>query len=83
MFRAWGRDAATYRRESTSESLRRQLRDLPGLEPALHGRSLAALSPQELDDEDHHAVIDLLAKEYPDLLSTSRFQWQSDEPGAT
>ena len=31
LYRAWGRDSANYRRESTSESLRRKLRDLPGL----------------------------------------------------
>ncbi|MFN9645420.1 MAG: 4Fe-4S binding protein [Cyanobacteriota bacterium] len=129
LFRAWGRDQATYRRESTSESLRRQLRDLPGLEPALDGRGLEALSPQEvftlvkampavgevqarrvygevlvdllhggrldqaqslldlqelrqslqLDDDDHHAVVDLLAKEHPDLLGKNRFERQSDE----
>jgi len=48
LFRAWGRDQATYRRESASESLRRQLHDLPGLEEALDGRSLEALSPQEV-----------------------------------
>ncbi len=48
LFRGWGRDQATYRRESASESLRRQLRDLPGLEAALDGRSLEALSPQEV-----------------------------------
>jgi hypothetical protein len=46
--RSWGRDQATYRRESLGESLRRQLRDLPGLEAALDGRSLEALSPQEV-----------------------------------
>lgn len=48
LFRSWGRDQATYRRESTSESLRRQLRDLPGLDAALDGRTLEALSPQEV-----------------------------------
>ncbi|MFM7313150.1 MAG: cyclic nucleotide-binding domain-containing protein [Cyanobium sp.] len=48
LFRSWVRDEATYRRESASESLRRQLRDLPGLEAALDGRSLEALSPQEV-----------------------------------
>mgnify|MGYP006270036511 FL=1 len=48
LFRSWGRDQATYRRESASESLRRQLRDLPGLEAALDGRALEALSPQEV-----------------------------------
>jgi len=129
LYRAWGRDPATYRRESTSESLRRQLRDLPGLEPALDGRNLVALSPLEvftlvkampavgelqarrvygevlmdmlrsgrldqaqslldlqelrqslqLDDEDHHAVIDLLAKEHPELLGRNRFERQGDD----
>ena len=48
LYRSWGRDQATYRRESASESLRRQLRDLPGLEAALDGRSLDILSPQEV-----------------------------------
>jgi len=48
LFRSWSRDQATYRRESSSESLRRQLRDLPGLEAALDGRSLEALSPVEV-----------------------------------
>ena len=48
LFRGWTRDQAGYRRESASESLRRQLRDLPGLEVALDGRSLEALAPQEV-----------------------------------
>ncbi|MFN9630796.1 MAG: cyclic nucleotide-binding domain-containing protein [Cyanobacteriota bacterium] len=48
LFRGWRRDQATYRRESTSDSLRRQLHELPGLEPALDGRSLDALSPEEV-----------------------------------
>ena len=48
LFRSWGRDQATYRRESTSESLRRQLKDLPELVAALDGRSLVELSPQEV-----------------------------------
>jgi len=48
LFRSWSRDQATYKRESSSESLRRQLRDLPGLEAALDGRSLDALSPGEV-----------------------------------
>ncbi len=48
LFRSWSRDQATYRRESSSESLRRQLRDLPGLEAALDGRALTALSPAEV-----------------------------------
>jgi len=48
LFRNWGRDQGTYRRESASESLRRQLRGLPGLEAALDGRTLESLSPQEV-----------------------------------
>jgi len=48
LFRSWSRDQATYRRESSSESLRRQLRDLPGLDAALDGRSLESLSPVEV-----------------------------------
>lgn len=48
LFRSWSRDQATYKRESSSESLRRQLRDLPGLDASLDGRSLDALSPAEV-----------------------------------
>ena len=48
LFRCWGRDPAIYRRESTSESLRRQLNELPGLQEALDGRSLQQLSAQEV-----------------------------------
>ena len=48
LHRSWKRDESTYRRESASESLRRQLKDLPGLELALDGRSIQALSPQEV-----------------------------------
>ncbi|MCP9808177.1 cyclic nucleotide-binding domain-containing protein [Cyanobium sp. HWJ4-Hawea] len=48
LFRSWGRDQDTYRRESISESLRRQLQDLPELDQALDGRSLQELSPQEV-----------------------------------
>jgi hypothetical protein len=48
LFRGWPRDQAIYRREATSESLRRQLRNLPGLEPALDGRRLEALTPEEV-----------------------------------
>ena len=48
LYRSWGRDQATYRRESASESLRRQLRDLPGLDAALDGRDMEALSPPEV-----------------------------------
>ena len=48
LFRGWGRDQATYRRESASDSLRRQLKDLPGLEAALDGRQLDQLPAQEV-----------------------------------
>ena len=48
LFRGWGRDQASYRRESASDSLRRQLKDLPGLEPALDGRQLDQLPAQEV-----------------------------------
>jgi hypothetical protein len=48
LYRGWRRDQATYRRETTSERLRHQLRDLPGLEPALDGRRLEALPPEEV-----------------------------------
>jgi polyferredoxin len=48
LFRSWGRNQDTYRRESISESLRRQLQDLPELDQALDGRSLQELSPQEV-----------------------------------
>ncbi len=48
LYRSWRRDQATYRRESTSDSLRRQLVELPGLEGALDGRSLESLSPDEV-----------------------------------
>jgi hypothetical protein len=120
LYRGWRRDHATYRRESISESLRRKLRDLPGLEPALDGRRLEALPPEEvftlvkalpaanrfqarsvyaevmvemlrsvriewgqalrelrdlrqvlhLDDDDHHAVMDGLGREHPELLGS-------------
>ncbi|MEB3335094.1 MAG: hypothetical protein VKP70_08930 [Cyanobacteriota bacterium] len=129
LFRGWRRDQATYRRESTSDSLRRQLRELPGLEPALDGRNLDALSPEEvftlvkalpavgmhqvrrvygdvmadmlrggrldqartllelqelrqilgLADDDHHAVVNLLGKEHPELLGKTRLELQRDE----
>jgi len=48
LLRGWGRDQATYRRESASESLLSQLRGLPGLEATLDGRSLDTLSPDEV-----------------------------------
>lgn len=120
LYRGWRRDNATYLRESISETLRRQLRDLPGLEPALDGRRLETLPPEEvftlvkalpaanrfqarsvyaevmvemlrsvriewgqalrelrdlrqmlhLDDDDHHAVVDELGREHPELLGS-------------
>ena len=48
LFRSWSRDQSTYRRESTSDSLRRQLKQLPDLDTALDGRRLQDLSPQEV-----------------------------------
>jgi hypothetical protein len=47
--RTWNRSAGTYRRESTSASLRKQLQPLlPQLREALDGRSLEELSPSEV-----------------------------------
>ena len=43
-----GSEAAVYRRESTSDNLRKKLKDLPGLDAALDGRSLEALTPDEV-----------------------------------
>ena len=48
LFRSWARDQSTYRRESTTDSLRRQLKQLPGLDAALDGRRLQDLSAQEV-----------------------------------
>jgi len=49
LYRSWLRDRNTYMRESTSNSLRKQLaRLLPQLERHLEGRSLVDLSPQEV-----------------------------------
>lgn len=48
LHRSWQRDHATYRRESTGDSLRRQLASMPGLEAALDGRALDALTPGEV-----------------------------------
>ena len=48
LFRGWKRDHAVYRRESTSDNLRKKLKDLPGLDTALDGRSLTALTPDEV-----------------------------------
>jgi len=48
LFRSWGRDQSTYRRESTTDSLRRQVQQLPGLDAALDGRRLQDLSAQEV-----------------------------------
>ena len=46
--RSWSRTEGTYRREQSSNSLRRQLQTMPGLEEALDGRSLEALQPEEV-----------------------------------
>ncbi len=48
LWRSWGREEATYRRESTSESLRRQLARLPDLDKVLEDRRLEDLSPLEI-----------------------------------
>ena len=48
LFRSWARDQSTYRRESTTDSLRRQLQQLPDLDAALDGRRLQDLSAQEV-----------------------------------
>lgn len=46
--RSWPRDQSTYLRESTTDSLRRQLEKLPNLYQALDGRRLHELSSQEI-----------------------------------
>ncbi|KEF40637.1 MAG: hypothetical protein ER33_15970 [Cyanobium sp. CACIAM 14] len=49
LYRGWRRDKATYTRESTSASLRKQLEKLvPQLGDILEGRSLRELSPGEV-----------------------------------
>lgn len=49
LYRGWPRDADVYRRESTSASLRSQLRKrFPGLETYLDGRTLEELTPGEV-----------------------------------
>ena len=48
LFRSWAPDQSTYRRESTTDSLRRQLQQLPDLDAALDGRRLQDLSAQEV-----------------------------------
>ena len=49
LYRGWSRDKATYTRESTSASLRKQLEKLvPEMGDLLDGRSLAELSPGEV-----------------------------------
>lgn len=49
LYRSWFRDKATYTRESTSASLRKQLEKLvPDLGDLLDGRSLRELSPSEV-----------------------------------
>jgi hypothetical protein len=48
LWRGWGREEATYRRESTGESLRRQLARLPDLSQVLENRPLKDLSALEV-----------------------------------
>ncbi|MEA5413677.1 cyclic nucleotide-binding domain-containing protein [Synechococcus sp. BA-132 BA5] len=48
LWRGWWREEATYRRESTSESLRRQLARLPNLSQVLDNRRLEDLSALEI-----------------------------------
>ncbi|MCP9850038.1 cyclic nucleotide-binding domain-containing protein [Cyanobium sp. Morenito 9A2] len=49
LYRGWSRDKATYTRESTSASLRKQLEKLvPELDAVLEGRSLQELSANEV-----------------------------------
>jgi hypothetical protein len=48
LWRGWGREEATYRRESTGESLRRQLARLPNLSQVLENRPLEDLSALEV-----------------------------------
>lgn len=49
LYRSWGRDRGLYTRETTSNSLRRQLAKLgPELEPLLAGRQLNDLTPSEV-----------------------------------
>ena len=48
LFRSWKRDPATYRRESTSDSLRRQLQSLPDIEKYLEGRRIDELSSESI-----------------------------------
>ena len=49
LYRSWGRDRGLYSRETTSNSLRRQLAKLgPELEPLLAGRQLNDLTPSEV-----------------------------------
>jgi hypothetical protein len=79
LFRSWGRDPAVYRRESTSESLRRQLKDLPGLQQALDGRSLDQLSPQEvftlvkaMPVIGHQRALEVYGRVLADMLQSGR-----------
>ena len=48
LFRSWRRDPSTYRRESTSDSLRRQLQRISGLENYLDGRKIDELSSESI-----------------------------------
>ena len=79
LFRGWGRDPSQYRRESTSESLRRQLADLPGLHEALDGRSLEQLSPQEvftlvkaMPAISHQQSLEVYGRVLADMLRSGR-----------
>ncbi len=78
--RAWNRTPSTYRRESTSASLRKQLEPLvPQLSEALDGRSLAELSPTEvftlarvLPAHLKHSNVRLYRNVVDDLFRTGR-----------
>ena len=79
LFRGWGRDPSLYRRESTSESLRRQLSALPGLQEALDGRSLEQLSPQEvftlvkaMPAISHQQSLEVYGRVLADMLRSGR-----------
>lgn len=79
LHRSWQRDPATYRRESTSDSLRRQLAAMPGLDAALDGRSLEALTPGEvftlvkaMPEVNRQQARQIYADVMADLLRTGR-----------
>lgn len=82
LFRGWGRDQATFRRETISERLRRQLRDLSGLEPALDGRRLEALPPAEvftlvkaLPAASRYQARNVYAEAVMDMVRSLRLDW--------